>query len=43
MIKSMPAGTYRVLLSKSGYKDKEVTVSNAYNERSELNVTIEKV
>jgi hypothetical protein len=43
MIKNMPAGTYSVLLSKPGYKDKEVTVSIADNEMSELKVEIEKI
>jgi Carboxypeptidase regulatory-like domain len=42
-IKNMPAGTYKVVVSKPGYKDKEVTVSVADGERSELNVELEKV
>jgi hypothetical protein len=42
-IKNMPAGTYKVSVSKPGYKDKEVTVSVADGERSELIVELEKV
>lgn len=42
-IKSMEAGTYKVVVSKPGYKDKEVSVSVADGERSELNVELEKV
>ena len=42
-IKSMQAGTYRVLVSKPGYKEKAVTVSIANGERSELVVEMEKV
>jgi len=41
-IKNMPAGTYRVQVSKPGYKDKEVTVSVADGEMSELVVELEK-
>ena len=41
-IKNMQAGTYRVSVRKPGYKDKEVTVSVANGERSELNVELEK-
>ena len=41
-IKNMQAGTYRVSVSKPGYKEKEVTVSVADGERSELNVELEK-
>jgi len=41
-IKSMPSGTYRVQVSKPGYKEKEVTVSVADGERSELVVELEK-
>jgi uncharacterized membrane protein len=41
-IKNMKEGTYKVVVSKPGYKDKEVTVSVADDERSELNVELEK-
>lgn len=41
-IKNMQEGTYRVSVSKPGYKSKEVTVSIADGERSELTVEIEK-
>jgi hypothetical protein len=41
-IRNMPAGTYKVLVQKPGYKDKEVTVSISDGERSELNVVLEK-
>jgi hypothetical protein len=41
-VKSMPAGNYQVLVSKPGYKDKEVTVSVADGEKSELVVEMEK-
>lgn len=41
-IKSMTAGTYKVLVSKPGYVDKEVTVSVADGERSEMVVELEK-
>ncbi|MCX6320229.1 MAG: carboxypeptidase-like regulatory domain-containing protein [Bacteroidia bacterium] len=41
-IKNMQAGTYRVMVRKPGYKEKEVTVSVADGERSELNVELEK-
>jgi hypothetical protein len=41
-IKNIPAGTYKVSVSKPGYKDKEVTVSVADGERSELVVEMEK-
>ena len=41
-IKNMKAGTYRVSVRKPGYKEKEVTVSIADGERSELNVELEK-
>ena len=42
-IKNMKAGTYKVVISKLGYKEKEVTVSIADGERSELIVELEKV
>ena len=42
-IKNMKAGTYRVSVRKPGYKEKEVTVSIADGERSELTVEIEKL
>jgi uncharacterized membrane protein len=38
----MQPGTYRVLVSKPGYKEKEVTVSVANGERSMLKVELEK-
>ena len=41
-IKNMPAGTYKVLVQKPGYKDKEVSVSVSDGERSDLNVVLEK-
>jgi hypothetical protein len=41
-IKNMQAGTYRVIVNKPGYKEKEVTVSIADGERSDLNVELEK-
>jgi hypothetical protein len=41
-IKKMPAGTYKVDVSKPGYKDKEVSISVADGERSELKVEMEK-
>jgi uncharacterized membrane protein len=41
-IKNMRAGTYDVVISKPGYKDKAVTVSITDGERSELNVELEK-
>jgi uncharacterized membrane protein len=39
----MKAGTYKVVVSKPGYKEKEVTVSVADGERSDLKVEMEKV
>lgn len=42
-IKNMQAGTYRVIVRKPGYKEKEVSVSVADGERSVLNVELEKV
>ena len=41
-IKSMEPGTYKVEVSKQGYKKKEVSVSVAEGERSELKVELEK-
>jgi hypothetical protein len=41
-IKSMEAGTYKVVVSKPGYKEKEAVVSIADGERSDLIVEIEK-
>jgi hypothetical protein len=41
-IKNMPSGTYRVTVSKPGYKMREVNVSIAEGERSELKVELEK-
>lgn len=41
-IKNMQAGTYKVLVQKPGYKDKEVSVSISDGERSDLNVVLEK-
>lgn len=41
-IKNMPAGTYKVLVQKPGYKDKEVSISISECERSDLNVVLEK-
>jgi hypothetical protein len=42
-LKNMLAGTYKVVVRKPGYKEKEVTVSIADGERSYLNVELEKV
>jgi hypothetical protein len=42
-IKSMPAGTYNVIVNKPGYKEKEVSVSVSDGERSVLKVELEKV
>jgi Carboxypeptidase regulatory-like domain len=41
-IKNMDAGTYKVSVSKPGYKDKEVSVSISDGERSDLMVLLEK-
>jgi hypothetical protein len=41
-LKKMPAGTYKVVVSKPGYKDKETAVSVADGEMSELVVELEK-
>ncbi len=42
-IKSMPAGTYKVAISKKGYKDKQISVTVSEGERTELKVEMEKV
>jgi hypothetical protein len=42
-IKNMPEGIYNVKVTKTGYKDKEVTVSVAPGELANLNVEMEKV
>ncbi|MCE5348163.1 MAG: carboxypeptidase-like regulatory domain-containing protein [Bacteroidales bacterium] len=42
-IKNIQSGNYKVAVRKSGYKDKEVTVSIIEGERSELKVEMEKV
>jgi hypothetical protein len=42
-IKSMPAGMYKVNIKKPGYKEKEISVSVAAGERTELKVELEKV
>ncbi len=41
-IKNMPAGTYKVMVQKPGYKDKEASVSISDGERSDLKVELEK-
>jgi hypothetical protein len=41
-LKNMPSGTYKVVVNKPGYKEKEVSVSVADGERSELTVELEK-
>jgi hypothetical protein len=41
-IKSMPAGTCKVHVSKPGYKEKEVTISIADGELCNLEVEVEK-
>jgi hypothetical protein len=41
-IKNMQSGTYKVMVSKPGYKEKEATVSVSDGERSDLNVELEK-
>jgi hypothetical protein len=41
-IKNMQAGTYKVLVHKPGYKDKEVSVSISDGERSDIKVELEK-
>jgi hypothetical protein len=42
-VKSMEPGTYKVLVSKEGYKGKEVSVSISDGVRKELTVELEKV
>lgn len=42
-IKNMQSGTYKVVVNKPGYKEKEVTVSVADGERSELKVELERM
>ncbi len=41
-IKSMPAGTYKVIVKKPGYKEQEILVSVPGGERTELKVELEK-
>jgi hypothetical protein len=41
-IKSMPAGTYKVVVKKPGYKEQEISVSVPGGERTELKVELEK-
>ena len=41
-VKTMQPGTYKVVVSKPGYKGKEIIVSVSNGERSELNVELEK-
>lgn len=41
-VKNMQSGTYKVLVQKPGYKDKEVSVNISDGERSDLNVVLEK-
>lgn len=41
-VKNMETGTYKVVVSKQGYKEKEVSVRIADGERSELKVELEK-
>lgn len=42
LVKNMAAGSYKVRVHKPGYQDKELTVSIADGERSDLNVVLEK-
>jgi Carboxypeptidase regulatory-like domain len=42
-IKNMPAGTYQVVISKTGYKEKTVSVSVSDGERSVMNVDLERM
>jgi hypothetical protein len=42
-IKNMPEGTYRVKVTKTGYKEKVVTVSVAPGELATLNVEMERM
>jgi len=41
-IKNMPAGTYKVVVKKPGYKEQEISVSVVGGERTELKVELEK-
>ena len=41
-VRNMPAGTYSVIISKPGFRDKNITVSVASGERSDLKVEIER-
>lgn len=41
-IKSMNAGTYKVVVHKPGYKDQEISVSVTGGERTEIKVELEK-
>ena len=41
-IKSMPAGTYKVVIKKPGYKEQEISVSVPDGETTELKVELEK-
>jgi len=41
-IKSMPAGSYNVSVSREGYKEKELKVSVSEGQRTELQVELEK-
>lgn len=42
-IKSMPAGTYTVIINKPGYKEQQIFVSVPGGERTEVKVELEKV
>jgi hypothetical protein len=42
-IKSMPEGIYKVRVTKTGYKEKEVTISVAPGELADLSVEMEKI
>ena len=42
-VKSIETGTYKVAVSKKGYRNKEVSVTVADGERSQLTVEMEKV
>jgi hypothetical protein len=41
-IRNMEAGTYSVLISKSGYKDKDISLDISDSERNEVKVELEK-
>lgn len=41
-IKNMKAGTYKVIVKKTGFKPKEISVNVESGERTELNVELEK-